>query len=123
VDFNPGVELELDFHTGATDTTLDLSGLLVNSLDLKTGASSTIITAPEQGHTKASVDAGAASVEVRVPPSAAARIVAETGLAEVDIDTNRFLPSGGGYESADYSTSLNRLDLRIKGGVASFKVR
>lgn len=123
VDFNPGVELELDFHTGATDTTLDLSGLLVNSLDLKTGASSTIITAPEQGHTKASVDAGAASVEVRVPPSVAARIVADTGLAEVNIDTNRFLRSGGGYESADYSTSLNRLDLRINGGVASFKVR
>ena len=77
VDFNPGVELELDFHTGATDTTLDLSGLLVNSLDLKTGASSTVITAPERGHTKASIDAGAASVEVRVPESAAARITAE----------------------------------------------
>ncbi len=122
VDFNPGVELELDLHTGATDTRLDLSGLLVNSLDLKTGASSTVITAPERGHTRASVEAGAASVEFRVPPNVAARITADTGLAEVNIDIRRFLPSGGGYESPDYSTSLNRLDLRIKGGAASFKV-
>ncbi len=122
VDFNPGVELELDFHTGATDSRLDLSGLLVSSLELKTGASSTVITVPKRGHTVASVDAGAASVEVRVPANVAARISADTGLAEVMVDTNRFLPSGGSYESPDYSTSLNRLDLRIKGGVASFKV-
>ena len=44
-------------------------------------------------------------------------------LADVNIDTARFLPSGGGYESPDYSTALNRIELRIKGGVANFKVR
>ena len=123
VDFNPGVELELDLHTGATDSRLDLSHLLVTSFELKTGASSTVVTVPERGTTRASVDAGAASVEFRVPPAVAARITADTGLADVDIDTSRFLPSGGGYESPDYSTAVNRLELRIKGGVANFKVR
>ena len=123
VDFNPAVELELDLHTGASESRLDLSDLLVTSLELKTGASSTIVNVPERGHTRASVDAGAASVEFRVPLAVAARISTDTGLADVDIDTTRFLPSGGGYESADYSTSLNRLELRIKGGVANFKVR
>ena len=122
IDFNPGVDLELDFHTGATDSKLDLSELLVSSLELKTGASSTVVTVPTRGHTRASVDAGVASVEFRVPPGVAARIANDTGLAEVKVDTTRFLPSGGGYESPDYSTSLNRLDLRIKGGVGSFKV-
>ncbi len=123
IDFAPDVELELDLRSGATDSRLDLSDLLVNSLTLKTGASSTRITAPEQGHTQASVEAGAASVDFHVPMGVAARISTDTGLAEVDIDTSRFLPSGGGYESPDYSTSVNRLELRIKGGVANFKVR
>jgi LiaF transmembrane domain len=123
LDFNPSTELELDMHTGATDSRLDLSDLLVSSLELKTGASSTFVSAPRRGHTRVAVDAGAASVEFRVPPGVAGRITADTGLADVSIDTNRFLPSGGGYESPDYSTSLNRLELRIKGGVASFKVR
>lgn len=122
LDLNPGVELELDLHTGATESRLDLSDLLVTSLELKTGASSTVVTAPNRGHTRAAVDAGAASVEFRVPSTVAARITADTGLADVDIDTGRFLPSGGGYESPDFSTALNRLELRIKGGVASFKV-
>lgn len=123
IDFNPGVELELDFHTGATDSRLDLEDLLVRSLELKTGASSTTVIAPSRGHTVASVDAGAASVEFRVPGGVAARISVDAGLADVDIDTTRFLPSGGGYESPDYTTSVNRLELRIKGGVAGFKVR
>lgn len=122
VNFNPGVELELDLHTGATDSRIDLSDLLVSSFELKTGASSTVINAPTRGHTLAAVDAGAASVEVIVPVAVAARITADTGLADVSIDTSRFLPSGGGYESPDYSTSVNRLELRIKGGVGSFKV-
>ena len=117
------VDLELDLRTGASESRLDLSDLLVNSLDLKTGASSTRVTAPEQGHTRASVEAGAASVDFRVPLGVAARITTDTGLAEVDIDTSRFLPSAGGYESPDYSTSVNRLELRIRGGVANFKVR
>ncbi len=123
IDFNPGVELELDFHTGATDSRLDLEDLLVRSLELKTGASATTVTAPSRGHTVASVDAGAASVEFRVPAGVAARINVDAGLADIDIDTNRFFPSGGGYESPDYTTSINRLELRIKGGVAGFKVR
>ena len=123
VDFNPATELELDFHTGATDSRLDLEDLLVRSLELKTGASSTTVVAPSRGHTVASVDAGAASVEFRVPAAVAARINVDAGLADIDIDTKRFLPSGGGYESPDYTTSVNRLELRIKGGVAGFKVR
>jgi len=123
IDFNPGIELELDFHTGASESRLDLEGLLVRSLELKTGASSTTVIAPRRGHTVASVDAGAASVEFRVPSTVAARITVDVGLADIDIDGNRFLPSGGGYESPDYTTSVNRLELRIKGGVAGFKVR
>ncbi len=122
LDFNPAVELELDFHTGATDSKLDLSGLLVSALELKTGASSTVISVPERGHTKASIEAGAASVDIRVPPSVAARIVTDSGFTDIKIDKNRFLPSGGGYESPDYSTSLNRLELRFAGGAASLKV-
>ncbi len=123
IDINPAVELELDLRTGASESNLDLSDLLVNSLELKTGASSTRVTAPDKGHTRALVEAGAASIDFRVPPGVAARITTDTGIADVNIDTTRFLPSGGGYESVDYSTSLNRLELQIKGGVANFKVR
>jgi hypothetical protein len=122
VDLNPGVELDLEFNTGATDTRIDLSDLRVSSLRLKTGASSTNVIAPQSGQTRATVDAGAASVTFVIPDGVAARISTDTGLAEVNIDTQRFPHIGGFYESPDYTTALDRLELRIKGGVASFTV-
>jgi hypothetical protein len=122
VDFNPNVELELHLRTGASESKLDLTNLLVVSLDLKTGASSTVIHSPQRGQTTASVDAGAASVEFRVPSNVAARISSDTGLAEVKVDTGRFPPAGRGYESPDYAVATARLDLRIKGGLGSFTV-
>lgn len=123
LDLNPGVDLELDLHTGASDSKLDLTRLLVNTLELKTGASSTVVHMPERGHTRATVDAGAASVEFRLPANVAGRITSDTGLAEVDVDTGRFLPSGGGYESPDFGTAVDRAEIHIRGGVAGFKVR
>lgn len=122
VDLNPGVELDLEFNTGASDTRIDLRDLRVGSLQLKTGASATTVVAPSSGQTRATVDAGAAAVTFVVPDGVAARIAADTGLADVKIDTQRFPRMGGCYESPDYTTALDRLELRIKGGVASFTV-
>ncbi len=116
------MELEFDLRSGATDTKLRLDDLLIPSLHIKTGASSTEVVAPRRGHTEATVEAGAASVVFVVPDGVAARIFADTGLAEVIVDTGRFPESGGVYESLDYSTAMNRLNLRIKGGVGSFRV-
>lgn len=122
IDLNPGVDLELELNTGATDTRIDLESLTVNSLHVKTGASSTRVVVPRQGHTRAEVEAGAASVAFAVPDGVAARISADTGLAEVKVDARRFPEMGGVYKSPDYELAVDRLDLRIKGGVASFTV-
>lgn len=122
LDLNPDVELELDLRSGATDTKLRLEDLLVASLHIKTGASSTEVSTPRRGHTVATVEAGAASVEFSVPDGVAAQIAADTGLSDVSVDTRRFPQRGGAYESLDYATAMNRLELRIKGGVGSFKI-
>lgn len=122
LDLSPDISLELDLRGGASDTKLNLGDLLVSSLQIKTGASSTEVWAPRRGHTNASVEAGAAGVTVFVPDGVAARISADTGLAEVNIDTRRFPESGGIYESLDYAAAVDRLEVRIKGGLASFTV-
>ncbi|MDJ0925248.1 MAG: DUF5668 domain-containing protein [Acidimicrobiia bacterium] len=122
VDLNRSVQYDLEFNTGASDSKIDLSDLLVASFQLKTGASSTKVWAPQHGHTRATVDAGAASVAFIVPEGVAARIATDTGLADVKIDTRRFPRQGDVYESLDYASVIDRLELRIKGGVASFTV-
>ena len=122
VQFSRAVEFELELNTGATDSRIDLSDLLVTSLHLKTGASSTKVWAPRRGNTAATVDAGAASVVFVIPDGVAARISLDTGLADVTVDTDRFPRQGGVYQSLDYDSVIDRLELRIKGGVASFRV-
>ena len=116
------IELELELNTGASDSRIDLSDLLVTSLQLKTGASSTKVWAPHHGHTRATVDAGAAAVTFVIPDGVAARIKLETGMADVNVDTQRFPRQGGVYKSLDYDAVIDRLELNIKGGVASFRV-
>ena len=115
--------LQLEFETGASETRLDLSVLHVADLWLKTGASSTEVMLPSNaGSTRVRIEAGAASVSLRVPDGVAARIRA-TGLVNVEVDTRRFPRAGDAYESSDYATAANKVDIDAQMGAGSIKVR
>lgn len=121
--FNGDIPLSLVFKTGASDARLDLSELRVSKLELETGASSLRVTLPARGgHTQARIEAGAASVSVRIPPEVAARVRVEGGLASIEVDQARFPRTGRFYQSPDYETADNRVDLGIEAGVGSLKV-
>jgi hypothetical protein len=123
VRLNEDIPLSLTFETGASDARLDLSALRVTDLRLETGASSVSITLPAQaGHTQARIEAGAASVSVHVPPEVAARVRLEGGLASINVDQDRFPRARGVYESPDYDTAQNRVDLEVRAGVGSVEV-
>ena len=116
--------LSLEFETGANEARINLSELLVTDLSLNSGASSTDITMPANaGVTAARIRTGAASVNVHIPEGVAARIQARGGLASISVDSARFPRSGGGYESPDYGTAANKIDLDIETGVGSVEVR
>jgi hypothetical protein len=124
VSLNDTIPLSLDLQTGANDARVDLTDLQVTDLRLQTGASSTRITLPAgAGHSTASIHSGAASVSVRVPSGVAARIRAQSGLAEVRVDRNRFPRMGGVFQSEDYDTAENTVDIEIETGVGSVDVK
>jgi hypothetical protein len=121
---NPQIPLVLHFETGASETTLDLGDLRISELSLETGASSTQLNLPANaGQTRVSIEAGAAAVNVRVPGGVAATIRAQIGLAGLDIDTARFPRIGNIYQSPDYGTALNKVEIHIEAGVGSISVR
>ncbi|MBN1979506.1 MAG: hypothetical protein JW918_19085 [Anaerolineae bacterium] len=123
VNLNEGIPLSLDLETGASDTRVDLTDLRVTDLRLQTGASSSEITLPARaGHTKAVIRSGAASVNVRVPEGAAARVKAG-GIADIQVNKSRFPRVGGVYQSEDYATAENKVDIDIETGVGSISVR
>ena len=121
---NPTIPLSIDMNTGAGEAQVDLSGLQVEDFRLKTGASSTRLTLPAHaGFTQASIESGAASTDVFVPEGVAARIRVESGLASINIDRNRFPKEAGVFQSPDFASAENKVDLIIKTGVGAVSVR
>jgi hypothetical protein len=116
------VAIDLEVNTGAAQVTLDLSELAVTSLKLSTGASDVDVVLPARGHCRTSVSAGAASIRLRVPPGVAASVRNRSALASFTVDEFRFPRTNGRFESVDYSTAADRVEVDVDGGVASFSV-
>ena len=122
--FSREVPLELTVKTGASDAHMDLTNLQVRRLEVDVGASRLSLLLPAKaGTTEAEVKAGAAQVSITIPHGVAARIVAETGLGSFNVDTSRFPKVGNRYESPEFATASNRVDLEVKSGVASIDIR
>lgn len=121
--FTKDIPLNLVFETGAVDAHLDLAGLQVKDLLLKTGASSTNLTLPAAaGFTHVKIEAGVAAVNIRVPEGVAARVEAEVGLASVSVNQSRFPKLNGHYQSVDYESAENKVDIRIETGLGAIKI-
>jgi hypothetical protein len=123
VGLSAEVPLDLKVDTGAARAVLDLGDLRVRNLDLQTGASETRVLLPRAaGATMVRAQAGAASLTLEVPVGVAARIRTRMALGSTQVDQARFPASAGGYESPDYATAQNRVDIDAQGGVGSLRV-
>jgi hypothetical protein len=117
------VPLDLGLETGASKAVLDLTDLRVRNLDIKTGASDTRVILPRAaGVTTVHAEAGAASLVIEVPQSVAARIRSRVTMGSNQVDEGRFPRLGDFYQSADYGTAENRVDVDVQGGVGSVRV-
>jgi hypothetical protein len=118
------VPLDLRVEAGASRNILDLRDLRLRRLDLQTGASDTRILLPRAaGATEVRAETGAASLTIEVPDGVGARIRTRVVLGDVQVDETRFPPVVGGYESSDYGSAANRVDIDVQGGVGSLKIR
>jgi hypothetical protein len=123
VALNPQIPTALTLNVGANKSMLDLRDLNLTDLKLETGASDTRVTLPAIGRYSADFDLGAASLEVTVPDGLSARIHASIGAASLQVNESRFPRNGSHYQSPDFETATNSVDMTIDAGAASIKVR
>ena len=83
----------------------------------------TIRFASKVGNTAATIRGGASSFTLEIPNDVAARIKAELGLGSLDLDNSRFPKQGNYYISPGFDNAIDRLDMDIKGGVSSVRIR
>lgn len=124
VSLTNAIPLSIELHSGASESILDLTDLMVKYLSVETGASSTRVMLPKKaGISKVKVESGAASVDLVVPEGVAAKIRVESAIASNNIDTSRFPRKGKGYQSADYDTAVNKVDIDVETGVGSISIK
>jgi hypothetical protein len=117
------VPLDLRLDTGAYRGRIDLAALRVAHLEVHTGASDTHIRLPASaGMTTVRTESGAASLTLEVPAGVAARIRSSMALGSTTVDQARFPMAGDRYESPDFATAANRVDIDAQGGVGSLTV-
>jgi hypothetical protein len=123
VGLTADVPLDLRIDAGASRNLFDLRELQVRSVELHTGASDTRILLPRAaGATTVRAETGAASLTLEVPTGVAARIRTRAVLGSTQIDEARFPRTAAGFESPDYATAANRVDIDVQSGVASLRV-
>jgi hypothetical protein len=123
INLNGDIPLSLKIDSGASASILDLSDLKITDLDIDTGASSTELTLPANaGNTHVDIDTGASSLKVTIPVGVAANIRIKSGIASVNVNSRFPRLDGGMYQSSDFNTASNRIDMTINAGVGSIEV-
>ena len=120
---NSEIPMSLNIKTGANQAELDLGTLRLTALKVETGASQTRVTLPAHGRLNANFSLGAASLTILVPEGVAARLRVSQGVSSVFVNESRFPRAGGVYQSADFATAVDAVDISVEAGAAEIRVQ
>lgn len=123
VALNQNIPTSLRFSIGANKSVIALRDMNLLDLKVEAGASDIDLILPERGRFKADFDLGAASLTLTIPENVSARIHTSLGAVDLSIDKNRFPKVGGFYQSVDYETATDAIDIDIDAGAASIRIK
>lgn len=114
---------DITVEMGAGETNFDLENFKVRNLHFEGGAASfQAKVGSKLALTDISVETGVASVEIEVPEASGCRIVVDSGLSSKDF--KGFIKQADGtYKTSNYESSVNKVNINLKGGLSSFEVR
>ncbi len=106
------IPLELTLGIGAGAMDVDIRHLQLETLTVNTAVGRTEVLLPERGRYTAHVSGAIGQIVIVVPRGVGVRVDTDTALVDVDLPEG-FLDSGNVYESTDYDSSDNRVDLSV----------
>lgn len=120
----PKIPTTLRVNAGVGGSKLDLNGLKVTQLDLDTGVGELEVIMPsDAGVVSARVNGGVGGLTILIPQGVPAHIRSDSGIGGVTINQTRFPPVGEHlYESPDYASAANKIDLNVDSGVGGITI-
>lgn len=114
---------DVKVEMGAGEAIFDLREYKVNKLVFEGGAASfEAKLGTMMPLTNVSVETGVATVAIEVPSASGCRIVVDSGLSSKDF-SGFIKQSDGTYETQNYKTAKNIINISLKGGLSSFEVK
>lgn len=108
---------------GFGESELDLTGLHVPTLVVENHVGALKIKLPSAGQTHVKVRGRLGDLILRVPTGVAARIHRPSGsLGAAKIDTTRFPLLGDAYQSADFDTAADRVEIHLDSSLGELRV-
>ena len=120
---NPTIPIALRINGGVGRADLDLSALNITSLNVDAGVGTIRIDAPNSGNVIMRLNGGVGNLRVTIPQNVAARIRVDKGIGSMRVDEARFPKAGNAYQSADFASATNKIDIAVDGGVGSVEIR
>jgi hypothetical protein len=124
LNLSPLIPIDLKINAGVGGSTVDLNGLNTPRLDLDTGVGGMEVTMPSHaGTVTARMNGGVGGLTIYIPQGIPARIRADAGIGGVNINQSRFpLVADNVYESPDYATATDRIDLNVDSGIGGITI-
>jgi hypothetical protein len=146
IHLNPRVQSDITAHSDGGNVRLDLAGIALTRLAADTGGGNMDVVLPDNaanlsvtarsGAGNVTVDvgsgttgtgivdanSGAGNVVVHVPSGIAAKIHATTGLGKVIVDPRFSKVDGKTYQSPDYVSAANKIEITAKSGAGNVSV-
>jgi len=69
------------------------------------------------------LNGGVSNLHVTIPPGVVARIRVNKGIGSLRVDEARFTKSGNTYQSAEYVSASNKIDIEVDGGRGRVEIR
>ena len=120
---NPTIPIALRINGGVGRADLDLSTLNITSVNVDAGVGTVQINAPQLGNTTMRLNGGIGNLRVTIPEGVAARIRVDKGIGSMRVDEARFPKAGNVYQSADFASAANKIDIEVDGSVGSVEIR
>ena len=122
VALSPQIPLVLRVNDGVGHGSFDLTALKVTSLSVDAGVGNVDVTAPKTGNTSVQINGGVGSVSITIPEGVAASIRVNGGLGGTHVNESRFPKFGDVYQSRDYASAANKIDIQVDGGIGSINI-
>jgi cell wall-active antibiotic response 4TMS protein YvqF len=146
IHLNPTVSSDITAHSGGGNVKLNLAGMALTHLLADTGGGNMDVVLPDNaanlsvtaktgggnitvemgngttGSSTIDANSGAGNVVVHVPSGIAAKVHASSGLGKVIVDSRFSKIDDTTYQSTDYNTAANTVEISIHSGAGNVSV-